>query len=259
MSKSIIKSTADYCRFRAASNIPEPSPSRVRAMQRAMENDPAMAEYPIVCFKSGRRILIADGLKRFYAAQNLGLPIFYILRSAPISARAIGGRHRQNDQWGMQRWLRHYVMCGHPQYIKLKNFAERFDLPLTVSLELLGHPNGSQLTAFREGQFMASNEIFASQVAMTLQRIRPLLSFRLDRALITAVSRVMLALGPRFEVYRFVNKFDRQRGKLVKCSNSQQYIALIDEIYNDHMRPFQVIDFASAVRRAALSERRRAA
>src|SRR5438270_18273 len=81
--------------------------------------------------------------------------------------------------------------------------------------------------------FPPDNEKIALCVGDVLQRLRPLIGIRIDRQLIGAVESV-IRWCPRFESFRFQRKAAYQANKFVKCDERAKYLAIIDEVYNDH-------------------------
>lgn len=74
--------------------------------------------YPIIVDDANR---IIDGQRRYMAAKELGLPLYYI-RSGSMSlwmAAIAGG---VSKTWGLMDYVSHFAARGYPEYVWVKNF-----------------------------------------------------------------------------------------------------------------------------------------
>lgn len=202
--------------------------------------------YPILVFKdSDGKLAIADGQKRFEALMQLAKPIYYIECPEEILIEEIARANSQQTGWSLQNYLEYNVALNRPHYLKLQDFVRTYDFfSLSIAIEIVGGTlsNGSQADAFKCGEFIARNLGQAQLVASVLRSLRPLLSFRLDRGLVLAITRCVRL--PQFEVSRFLHKARRQSDRLVKCSNWRAYLRVIEEVYNNHARSEDVLPIA---------------
>ncbi len=243
-----ILSTTNYGKFKLMEGN-RPVGKRVTRLIREIKRKNMLAQFPILCQQNrDGRLYIADGQHRAAAAQALKLPIFYVI-AKDISVEDVGRFNGEQKAWNTADYLASWVDRGNRNYEKLRSFANQYDIPVTVAMELLGGgTGGTQLRAFREGRFIAHGLVFAEKVGAVLQAIRPLVPFYRDRGLVMALSKVMRL--PQFDTRRFLKKLEYQSTKMVKCANWEQYVALIEEIYNFKVRPSELVALSMEVKRA---------
>lgn len=244
-----ILSTTDYKKFKLMEGN-RPVGKRVTRLIREIKRKNMLAQFPILCQQNrDGRLYIADGQHRAAAAQALKLPIFYVI-SKNISIEDVGRFNSEQKAWNISDYLASWVDRGNKHYEKLLAFSKQFDIPVTVAMELLGSGRGAgSLRQFKEGRFTAHGLIFAEKVGAVLQAIRPTVPFYKDRGLVMALSRVMRL--KQFDPHRFLKKIEYQSTKLVKCANWEQYVALIEEIYNFKVRASELVALSVEVKRAS--------
>jgi hypothetical protein len=256
----MIKRTRNYKRFKLIVGDRPVEPARVNALVREIQQANRLSEFPIIVYRDRGKLRVADGQKRFHAAQRLKLPVFYVERSEPVTPDQIARHHRMQDKWSLRAYLESFVARGKGDYCRLREFVERYRLPLSISVELLGGSllGRSRVADFRAGLFTVKDERFAMLVASTLHDLRADISFSPDRALVVALARV--AASPRFDAARFLTKAAKQSWKIVKCSSWQQYAEIIEDIFNYRVALNEAVPLAFEAKCATrFAERRRAA
>jgi hypothetical protein len=203
-----------------------------------------LKNFPILVFQKGGKLHIADGQKRFAAAQTLGLPIYYHVASHEISLEEISRFNSQQKGWSLLNYLDSFCAKGLPQYEQLRTVVSAYDLPISIAVEIYGGgSNGvSQIDLFKSGDFEIKNAKFAELVVSILRHIAPLLKFRPDRGFIAALSRAVKRNN--FGVGRFVRKASVAPFLLTKCACWRDYMRTIEDVYNYRARQTDRISLA---------------
>jgi hypothetical protein len=253
-----IKRTTNYKLFKFIDGN-RPVEARVNKLIEEMKRKPKMHLLPAIVSKNcDGRYFVEDGQNRIESAKTLKLPIYYIVNKDPQSIEEIARANSVQRPWSMRDYLCSHVALGNPDYITLQNFELRYKLPLTICIELLGNPAAgcSQIERFKLGSFIASQQEFAGRVAITLHHVHQFLTSHLDRGLVGAISKIM-RFCPRFDPDRFIHKLSKRPQKMVKCAGWQQYIEIIEAIYNCRARSHDDVPLAFEVKRAVkLSNRK---
>ena len=176
---------------------------------------------------------IIDGQHRFQAAKELELPINYIICNG-YGLKEVQRLNTTSRKWNADDYMEGYAELGIESYIKYKEFKERWKFGHNETMALL---NGSQFSggmseAFTDGTMNISRAqyIRAEKIAKEIYQIEPYyLGFK-RRSFIYALLK--LREKPQFDFDFFLEKLSKQSTALVDCSNKDQYIELIEEIYN---------------------------
>ena len=122
-----------------------PVRGRVVSLINAIDKHNQLAEYPIlVSERNDGKLEIADGQHSFEAAKALKVPIFFIRSRHQITIEMIAGANALQASWNLRDWMESWIGRGAPEYVKLRDFSQAFQLPLTVSMEVIGNSMGDR-------------------------------------------------------------------------------------------------------------------
>ena len=175
---------------------------------------------------------IIDGQNRYMAWIELELPVYYIV------AKGYGLSQVQRLNSNIKNWINDdymdcYCQLKNKEYLKYKTFKETYELGHYESIAMLtGYYKGSGLSfnRFRNGNFKIKNYKKACEMAEKVILIQPFYDGYKRRSFVLAM--LHLINNPVFEVGRLLQKLKYQQSKLVHCSNKQQYLVLLQDIYN---------------------------
>lgn len=245
-----VQSTTDYSKFKLMKGN-RPVRNRVTKLIREIkERKNMLAQFPILCQKNNDgRLYVADGQHRLEAAKALKLPVFYTV-SDHITIEDVAHANSLQKAWNIKDYLASWIARGNKHYAFLKDFCERYSIPLTVAFELLGSggSGGNALARFRKGAFVTQGVAFAERVGAMLLAIKPVVPFYAERSFVIALSRVMRL--KQFDAHRFLQKLEYQSTKMVQCANWEQYVSLIEEVYNFKVRSSDLVPLAMEIKRA---------
>lgn len=248
---STIKCTKNYARFKFIPGNRPVTDSTINIKFREMKRKNLLEAFPIVCRyrASDDKLIIYDGQNRYEAAKKLGLPIYYIV-SDDIHLSDIAPINSAQRPWRPRDFLISNVDRGNKDYAELKAFVDETGIPLSVAIALSAGvesgAGGCDGSGFRQGKFVCRDMLHARAVAELINAIKPFAKWVTDRSFVIALSRIRKAveIDPR----RLRQKLEYQSRSLVKCANWQQYVELLDQIYNHHARANDIVPLRAAVR-----------
>jgi hypothetical protein len=187
---------------------------------------------------------IIDGQHRFEAAKSLGLPINFIVQEG-YKVKEVQVLNTNSKDWGKMQYLHSFCELGHPEYLKFRDFMRkypRFGIAVSEAL-LTGLSNGKyereeghgvRLPTFKEGEIEIPNEAHSYHIAEKIMQIQP---FYEGFNRITFVRSMMrLFNNPNYDHNTFVKKLEIQPTALQHCQSVDQYLLLIEDIYNYRSR-----------------------
>jgi hypothetical protein len=183
---------------------------------------------------------IIDGQHRFEAAKSLGLPINFIVQDG-YKVKEVQMLNTNTKDWGKMQYLHSYCELGNPVYLQFRNFMRKYPkFGIAVSEAILtGLSNGKyktedghvvKLPTFVDGELQIPNIGKSYHIADQIMQIQP---FYDGFNRITFV-RAMIRLfnNANYDHSRFIKKLQIQPTKLNHCQSVDQYLLLIEDIYN---------------------------
>lgn len=177
---------------------------------------------------------IIDGQHRFDVIQELKLPLNYIICNG-YGLNEVHILNQNSKTWTSDDYLDGYCKLGYKDYLKYKEFKELYGIGHYECMWLL---NGSQLSnptqVFFTGDFKIKNYNEACKIIEKIMLVEPYYEEWKRRSFILAM--LQLFKNPNFELTEFLQKLKLQPTALSNCSTTNQYVSLIEEIYNYRRR-----------------------
>lgn len=177
---------------------------------------------------------IIDGQHRFDVIQELKLPLNYIVCNG-YGLNEVHILNQNSKTWTSDDYLDGYCKLGYKDYLKYKEFKELYGIGHYECMWLL---NGSQLSnptqVFFTGDFKIKNYNEACKIIEKIMLVEPYYNEWKRRSFILAM--LQLFKNQNFELTEFLQKLKLQPTALSNCSTTNQYVSLIEEIYNYRRR-----------------------
>lgn len=177
---------------------------------------------------------IIDGQHRFDVIQELNLPLNYVVCKG-YGLNEVHILNQNSKTWTSDDYLDGYCKLGYKDYLKYREFKETYDIGHYECMWLL---NGSQLSnptqVFFMGDFKIKNYNEACKIIEKIMLVEPYYSEWKRRSFILAM--LQLFKNSNFELTEFLQKLKLQPTALSNCSTTNQYVSLIEEIYNYRRR-----------------------
>ncbi len=177
---------------------------------------------------------IMDGQHRFLAAKLLDLEIYYEIYQNIVPEDII--ILNNSKSWGIHDYMNYYCKNGFQDYVKLKDFTQKNNLTLKVSIALLVGGSKKKSKDFREGKFEfigGDYEKYMSECWQTIDLIKRLNGYSLYTSTCRfwqALIKLIISVGfDKEKWFRNVEKMCEQFGPRV---NSDDYLKLLQRVYN---------------------------
>lgn len=173
---------------------------------------------------------VLDGQHRLEAHKILGLPVpFYWDEVGDLES--VQRLNNTQKAWSIDDYAQSYIERGFKDYEMYKWFKESYGMPHTVCLVLLGGQDNKGLHArFRQGQFKVKNLELAKQKASILTQLAQYFTHWKDGKFLRAMNTALNKKG--FDVQTFMHRVAVNSTMLVPCTSTDQYLQLIEEVYN---------------------------
>jgi len=227
-----IQTTTSYGKFVLAGENRPIRLKKVERLRQAMERKNLSTNFPIIVSKNGKdKYVIIDGQHRFLANVQLKAPIFYINAKDDISIDEVAEVNTLQDKWNHTDYLHHFTKKGMHEYKVLEGFMRRYGFGLTTSLAMLTGSKGNRTDEFRAGNIVTTNNLTqANKHAERIHELGTHVSFFKTRSFVLACFDMFKR--PDYDHERMVGKLDYLSHKLVRCANKEDYLGVLEEIYN---------------------------
>jgi len=123
-----------------------------KRLRKSMQQHGYLPAYPIKCCRVNGTLVVQDGQHRLAVAQELGLPVYYVVDDTQIDIPTIQGTQ---EKWKPRDYAESYAKRGNRHYQDLLEFADVYEIPLGVARQILGGNNCCKIS----GSGSSSNSI----------------------------------------------------------------------------------------------------
>ena len=175
---------------------------------------------------------IIDGQHRFSCWRDLMLPVYYI----KVDGYTLTQVQRLNSNtinWKLSDYANSFCDLGDKHYCRYKEFKAKYSLGDYESIAMLqGNENGSgkNFERFRDGLFKVNHWRKACNEADQIIKIEQFYDGYKRRAFVFAL--LHLLRNDNFDLDQLLRKLKFKKSELIDCTNKEQYIILLDRIYN---------------------------
>jgi hypothetical protein len=223
-----VMKTNDYSKFKTkAGNRNLNELHRNRLLISVQEQD-LLESNPILI---NDKFEIIDGQHRFSVCQELKKPIYYI-KVKGLGLTQIQVLNANSKNWKMEDYIDGYCSIGMPDYCYLKNLLNTTGLGVThlMAIFAYGGDSGNGQHDLKNGELKLTNK---NRGLVLLQWIKDWKSHYIGagrRTFVLALIHMYNTKGYSHE--KMMQKIKYQSTKLVDCTNTKTYLALLEEIYN---------------------------
>lgn len=224
-----IYTTSDYSMFKSLSGNRILNTPHVNDLKESMkERD---LKIPIIINEKNQ---VVDGQHRLQARIELKLPVYYIIASG-LNIHDTQKANANNKNWIGGDFLNFYVSQNYHHYKILKEFQDKFRFTNQISRILLQGNQNHDEKEYRSGGFTTNGTDHAYKYAERLYQLEPFYKGFKRRSFVLAM--VHAFNNPAFNFDQFLGKIRYQSTKLVDCTGIDQYLKIIEDIYNFKRSP----------------------
>lgn len=150
-----------------------------------------------------------------------------------------------NKNWKYDNFMNSYIQDGNDNYIWFKEFKEKYKLSyitamyMSLGIDQGGNKNnGSIGKIFNNGELVVTKEqrIRAIQIAEELQEVKKLIPKAIGKTRTFQNAFTKVALNEKYSHQRMTNKLDYQYNRVHKCTCKEDYVEMLEDIYNYRSR-----------------------
>lgn len=231
-----VQTTTDYAMFvRSTENRPADMKGRA-SLVASMRKYGFLECFPVVCVRNARgQLIVKDGQHRCTIAMKLGLPVSYVEADADFDVAEVNGTAKK---WRLIDYARKWAENGKADYQAGLDFADKWGvngrpLAVGVSFALLAGTTGFSGCTQRQfvcGEFTVKEPEWAEAVASLY---RPLIEMKPELHKTGFMEACMAVCRVAdFDAKRLLRKAAQQRDKLVNYASRDDYLKMLEVIYN---------------------------
>lgn len=172
---------------------------------------------------------VIDGQHRLRISSELKLPLRYIVAEG-YGLNEVHRLNQNSKNWTMTEFIDGYADMGIKEYIYLKDFLDRTDLNISSALALLSSDTGKNINDIKNGTWKAVHQERAETIADWVNIIKQYHNGATRQVFVRAL--IKLYNNENFEFSHLIGKIALQPTSLVPCVNTEQYLTLLEDIYN---------------------------
>ena len=220
--------TYDYSLFKTIKGNREINSSHLKGLEKSMKEN-----YLSTIIIVNENYEIIDGQHRFTIISKLLLPVYYIIREG-YGMEEVIRFNTEAVSWKSNDYLNTYCIRGNDDYKLYFKFKEKYKLDHCSTRVLLGN-TGSTHTAssgriFRTGKFKVVNYKKAVDIVEKIFSLAPYYAGYKRRNFIYTMASLLK--NPLFDFKEFFQKVKMLPDSLIDCTSTENYLKLINEIYN---------------------------
>ncbi|MCP4571449.1 MAG: hypothetical protein GY838_03785 [bacterium] len=223
-----ITGTTNYLLFSNSKHNRGIDISKHRKLWVSMEKYGFLRCFPIVCVRKNGKLIVKDGQHRLQIAQDLGLPVFYVVEETDFDIAEINNTPKT---WGLYDYAKNYADNGRKAYREGLKFAAHHRLPIGVAFGMLYGTTSKNVTpCLRSGTFRIKDRAWADIVASTYTAM-----IRLSKQLKTVrfLEALMAACRVKgFVPSRLIRGAQRCLDRLGSYSTRDAYLEMMEGLYN---------------------------
>lgn len=224
-----IHTTTDYFLFKTLEGNRQLNKIHLKRLKDSIEKN-----YLFTVIIVNENYEIIDGQHRFQCIKELELPLHYLICKG-YGLHQVQILNQNSKNWNYEDYLSGYIDLGYKDYVIYKEFKDKYKFGHHECVVILSSKGSSiigqmRMVAFKNGDFKVLDYQYAEGIAKKIWLFNGLYEGFLRRNFIFSIIRLLK--NPQFEITEFIAKLKLQPSALSDCTSIDQYITLIEEIYN---------------------------
>ena len=226
-----IYETKDYSIFKFRDDNRIVNTNHVKKLSQRMKDSGWLSSSVVTINGNGD---IIDGQHRIKAAMSVSCPVRYkVTRGAGIDEMTSMNTLQRN--WSPFDHLHKFVTRGNPHYISFDRFSK--DYPMFKYTENAMFLQNSQTTikrdSFESGNYVVKNEKVGRDWADKIVQLKPFFEKYYNKSIfVRGMVKVLSNKKNQFNFDEFLHKVKLRPNMLVPCGTTDQYVEVIEDIYN---------------------------
>ena len=245
-----LQTTKDYSKFELCQFNRDVK--KKKFLKASMEKHGFIPAYPMHCTRSsGGRLQIKAGHHRFEVAQELGLPVVFVVSDDDATIHEL---EKATTAWTIRDYMESFAKCGVEAYARVKEYHEKTGVPIGLCVSMLGGESAgssNMLPKFKYGSYRISESTHADDVADIVLFCKELGVKSNDSIFVQSVSRCMYV--DEFSPEIFKRRAAANASLLKPCRSVADQMAVLETVYNANARSDNRVPLVFLASKAARS------
>ena len=221
-----VMKTNDYSKFGTLEGNRQLNELHLKRLRSSVMTKNLLFANPILV---NEKFEIIDGQHRFTVCKDLGLPIYYLLVDS-FGLEEVQTLNANGKNWKIEDYIDGYCDMGLSEYCYFKSEMKRTGLSLSVLIALLTFNNGDTMIEVKIGKLKLPNKKRGVIISEWIKDWSKWYSGADRRTFVIALVQLYNTKGYNHE--KMIQKLQYQSAKIVDCTTSKTYLALLEEVYN---------------------------
>ena len=219
--------TKDYSKFKSKDGNRNLNELHLKRLTESVKQNDLLHANPILV---NEKYEIIDGQHRFNVCRELGKSVHYI-KVKGLGLNEIQILNANSKNWKLEDYVEGYCNMGFQEYCYLKTILNQSKLGVGVVLGMFASTdNGDTMIDLKNGKLKLSHKQRGTSLIKWIKDWEQYYPNSKKRSFIFAL-RTLYSIK-NYSHDKMMQKIKYQSTKLVDCTNTKTYLALLEEIYN---------------------------
>jgi hypothetical protein len=211
---------------------------KVDRLARAIAEKNLLNIFPIVV--DGNYVIL-DGQHRYAAAKQAGAQIYYVVSNSSYTIAQVANSNNFQSHWRIDDYVLYYAAAEKEQYKILLHLSNKYMIPPGIIATLEG--KYATHADIKAGDFEFTNYELTIQILEFAKNVNEQYKFThwRRRQFLRALKHIMG--NNNFSPARLLEKIKQNTKLLVKCYETEEYIYLLENIYNTGVKKADEVRF----------------
>jgi hypothetical protein len=223
-----IYQTFNYDQFKILNGNRMVHPGHLHRLKKSVEEKQMII--PIIV---NEKYEVIDGQHRLEVFKQLNLPVYFIINPG-YGIKEIQKLNTHMKNWNVDDYLKCYCGQGIQDYVEYKEFRAKYGFGHQESLAFLMGSTSNFSKIFNDGNLKIKSLEEAEIAAQKVSQFAEFYKGYRRKSFVYAV--LSLLKHPEYDHSEMLKKVAMQQRNMVHCTNTEQYLNLLEDIFNFHKR-----------------------
>jgi len=223
-----IYQTFNYDQFKILNGNRMVHPGHLHRLKKSVEEKQMII--PIIV---NEKYEVIDGQHRLEVFKQLNLPVYFIINPG-YGIKEIQKLNTHMKNWNVDDYLKCYCGQGIQDYVEYKEFRAKYGFGHQETLAFLMGSTSNFSKIFNDGNLKIKSLEEAEIAAQKVSQFAEFYKGYRRKSFVYAV--LSLLKHPEYDHSEMLKKVAMQQRNMVHCTNTEQYLSLLEDIFNFHKR-----------------------
>lgn len=223
-----VRQTSNYSKFATLGGNRKLNELHLKRLLSSVMTSNLLSSNPILV---NEKYQIIDGQHRFQVCKELGLPVYYLM-TENFGLTEVQILNANTKNWKLDDYIDGYCDMGLPEYCYLQTLMRKTGYGMTILLAIFasGGVSGSSIENLKSGVLELPHKNRGLVILQWINDFKKYYEGADRRTFVLALVQLFAIKGYNHE--KMLQKLHYQSMKLVDCTNTKTYLALLEEVYN---------------------------